>query len=119
MSGASALFIQTANAALLEAGWTAAEVDCVVTALTTDIATPALEAQATHGALKAAGLGQGQIAPYVCNPGGAKVIAAIKDALVLGPGRLDAGTTGQMMACAPRPGFTASYSTMHVQAPAA
>ncbi len=101
-------------------------------------------AQATHGALKAAGLDHGQIDRYVCHPGGAKVVAAIEDALVLGPGSLDAerqilrdagnmsaptvlfvmkavldaGTTGQMMACALGPGFTASYLPMHVQAPA-
>ncbi|HEY9038673.1 MAG TPA: type III polyketide synthase [Roseovarius sp.] len=279
MSGASALFVQAANAALLEAGWAAAEVDCIVTVSSTGIATPTLEAQvfgdmgfredvmrvpvfglgcaggvsglsiasalarggagakvllvvietcslsfradrlqkadiiaavlfgdgaaaacvsaekpcgkfvvlrrgyqklwpdtlkimgwdvddtglgvifdrsipdfvseefaqATQGALKAAGLDHGQIDRYVCHPGGAKVVAAIEDALDLTRGSLDAerqvlrdagnmsaptvlfvlravldvGTTGQMMACALGPGFTASYLPLDIEGQAA
>ncbi len=99
-------------------------------------------AQATHGALDAAGLVHGQIDRYVCHPGGAKVVAAIEGALELQSGSLDAerqilrdagnmsaptvlfvlkavldsGATGQMMACALGPGFTASYLPFHVEA---
>ncbi|WP_324753935.1 type III polyketide synthase [Roseovarius sp. Pro17] len=45
MTGAKALFIQSANDALLGAGWAAQDVDCVVTVSSTGIATPTLEAQ--------------------------------------------------------------------------
>lgn len=46
LHGAKALFIDAANKALCDAGWTAAEVDCVVTVTSTGIATPSLDAQA-------------------------------------------------------------------------
>lgn len=100
---------------------------------------------ATSGALKAANLNHDQIDRYVCHPGGAKVVTAIEGALHLEQGSLDAerqtlrdtgnmsaptvmfvmksvlaaGHTGQMMACALGPGFTASYLPFHVSAEAA
>ena len=46
LEGATALFIDAAEAALTDAGMTAAEVDTVVTVSSTGIATPTLEAQA-------------------------------------------------------------------------
>ena len=102
-------------------------------------------ASATDGALKAANLNHSQIDRYVCHPGGAKVVYAIEGALQLGQGSLnaerdtlraagnmsaptvmfvmkavlEAGTTGQMMACALGPGFTASFLPFHVSAEAA
>lgn len=102
-------------------------------------------AAATDGALKAANLKHDQIDRYVCHPGGAKVVDAIEGALHLEQGSLDAerdtlraagnmsaptvmfvvksvleaGTTGQMMACALGPGFTASFLPFHVSAEAA
>ena len=102
-------------------------------------------ASATDGALKAANLNHSQIDRYVCHPGGAKVVDAIEGALQLGQGSLnaerdtlraagnmsaptvmfvmkavlEAGTTGQMMACALGPGFTASFLPFHVSAEAA
>lgn len=102
-------------------------------------------AAATQSALTAANLTHGQIDRYVCHPGGAKVLAAIEGSLHLDQGSLDAeretlrtagnmsaptvmfvmksvldaGTTGQMMACALGPGFTASFLPFHVQAQAA
>ncbi len=102
-------------------------------------------ASATDGALKAANLNHNQIDRYVCHPGGAKVVDAIEGALQLGQGSLnaerdtlraagnmsaptvmfvmkavlEAGTTGQMMACALGPGFTASFLPFHVSAEAA
>jgi alkylresorcinol/alkylpyrone synthase len=98
-------------------------------------------AAATEGALKAANLKHSQIDRYVCHPGGAKVVDAIEGALHLDPGSLvaerdtlrdagnmsaptvmfvmksvlEAGTTGQMLACALGPGFTASFLPFHVQ----
>ena len=45
MTGAKAMFIEAAQAALADAAWSAAEVDCVVTVTSTGIATPSLEAQ--------------------------------------------------------------------------
>ena len=97
-------------------------------------------AAATQGALEAANLNHAQIDRYVCHPGGAKVVDAIEGALNLEQGILNAerevlrntgnmsaptvlfvmrevlnaGTTGQMMACALGPGFTASYMPFHV-----
>ncbi len=97
-------------------------------------------ADATKGALMAANLSHAQIDRYVCHPGGAKVVDAIENALHLEQGSLDAerqtlrdagnmsaptvmfvmksvldaGATGQMMACALGPGFTASYLPFHV-----
>jgi alkylresorcinol/alkylpyrone synthase len=91
--------------------------------------------------LKAANLKHSQIDRYVCHPGGAKVVDAIEGALHLDPGSLvaerdtlrdagnmsaptvmfvmksvlEAGTTGQMLACALGPGFTASFLPFHVQ----
>ncbi len=102
-------------------------------------------AAATEGALKAANLDRAQIERYVCHPGGAKVVDAIEGALRLDQGSLDAerntlravgnmsaptvmfvmksvidaGRTGQMMACALGPGFTASFLPFHVAARAA
>jgi alkylresorcinol/alkylpyrone synthase len=99
-------------------------------------------AAATKGALRAANLDQEQIDRYVCHPGGAKVVDAIEGALHLEQGSLDAeratlrvagnmsaptvmfvmksvldaGKTGQMMACALGPGFTASFLPFHVAA---
>jgi alkylresorcinol/alkylpyrone synthase len=101
-------------------------------------------ADATCGALEA-NLSHAQIDRYVCHPGGAKVVDAIEDALHLGRGCLDAergvlraagnmsaptvffvlksvleaGNTGQMMACALGPGFTASFLPFTVTAEAA
>ena len=97
-------------------------------------------ATATDGALKAANLEHDQIDRYVCHPGGAKVVEAIEGALHLDQGTLDAerdtlrsagnmsaptvmfvmkavidaGKTGQMIACALGPGFTASFLPFHV-----
>tara|TARA_R100001369_G_scaffold22590_1_gene41183 strand:+ start:205 stop:1221 length:1017 start_codon:yes stop_codon:yes gene_type:complete len=102
-------------------------------------------AVATDGALKAADLNHSQIDRYVCHPGGAKVVDAIECALHLDQGSLDAerdtlraagnmsaptvmfvmkavleaGTTGQMMACALGPGFTASFLPFYVSEDAA
>lgn len=102
-------------------------------------------AAATQGALKAANLNHSQIDRYVCHPGGAKVVDAIEDALHLDQGSLDAerdtlrtsgnmsaptvmfvmksvidaGNTGQMIACALGPGFTASFLPFHVSKEAA
>ncbi len=102
-------------------------------------------AGATEGALKAANLNHAQIDRYVCHPGGAKVVDAIEGALHLNRGSLDAeratlrvtgnmsaptimfvlklvldaGKTGQMMACALGPGFTASFLPFQVSAEAA
>jgi len=102
-------------------------------------------AAATECALKAANLNHAQIDRYVCHPGGAKVVDAIEGALHLNQGTLDAeratlraagnmsaptvmfvlkkvldaGQTGQMMACALGPGFTASFLPFHVSAEAA
>lgn len=92
-------------------------------------------APASQGALTAAGLTHDQIDRYVCHPGGAKVVTAIEGALNLEDGSLnaerdtlqaagnmsaptvffvmksvlDAGVSGQMMACALGPGFSAAF----------
>ena len=97
-------------------------------------------AAATRGALDASGLEHDEIDRYVCHPGGAKVVDAIEQAMELPDGSLDAeratlreagnmsaptvlfvlkkvlesGTSGQMMACALGPGFTASYLPLRV-----
>lgn len=102
-------------------------------------------AAATGDALTAADLEHDQIDRYVCHPGGAKVVDAIEGALHLDQGSLDAeretlraagnmsaptvmfvmksvldsGKTGQMMACALGPGFSASFLPFHVSAQAA
>ena len=102
-------------------------------------------AAATDSALKAANLDHTQIDRYVCHPGGAKVVEAIEGALHLDQGSLvaerdtlraagnmsaptvmfvmksvlEAGTTGQMMACALGPGFTASFLPFYITAEAA
>ena len=99
-------------------------------------------APATQGALNAASLTHEQIDRYVCHPGGAKVVEAIEGALNLETGCLnaeretlrragnmsaptvffvmqsvlEAGVTGQMMACALGPGFSASFLPFHVSA---
>jgi alkylresorcinol/alkylpyrone synthase len=98
-------------------------------------------AAATRAALLASDLSVSQIDRFVCHPGGAKVVEAIEGALHLRSGCLDAeravlrdagnmsaptvmfvmksvlnaGATGQMMACALGPGFTASYLPFHVK----
>ncbi|WP_281824727.1 type III polyketide synthase [Jannaschia rubra] len=46
LDGGTALFIDAARRALDAAGWTGADVDCVVTVCSTGIATPSLEARA-------------------------------------------------------------------------
>lgn len=92
-------------------------------------------ADAAASALQAADLTATQIDRYVCHPGGAKVVDAIEGTMDLPAGSLqaerdvlrragnmsaptvmfvlksvlDAGTSGQMMACALGPGFTASF----------
>ena len=92
-------------------------------------------ASAVQGALEAASLTHDQVDRYVCHPGGAKVLEAIEGALDLEQGSLRAekntlrdfgnmsaptvffvmkevlqsGASGQMMACALGPGFTASF----------
>ncbi len=102
-------------------------------------------ASATQGALEAANLNHEEIDRYVCHPGGAKVVDAIEGALHLDQGSLVAerevlraagnmsaptvmfvmkavledGASGQMMACALGPGFTASYLPFHVEKEAA
>jgi len=102
-------------------------------------------ALATACALDRSGLHHEQVDRYVCHPGGAKVVTAIETALRIERGSLDAeretlreaenmsaptvmfvmisvldsGATGQMMACALGPGFTASYLPFHVEARAA
>ncbi len=122
-------------------GW---DVDDTGLGVVFDRSIPAFVAEhfgaATAGALAAADLTPARIDRYVCHPGGAKVIAAIEEAMDLAAGSLDAerrvlrqcgnmsaptvifvlravldaGTTGQMMACALGPGFTASYLPLHV-----
>ncbi len=98
------------------------------------------ESGAATRALLASDLSASQIDRFVCHPGGAKVVDAIEGALHLRSGSLDAeravlrdagnmsaptvmfvmksvlnaGATGQMMACALGPGFTASYLLFHV-----
>lgn len=98
-------------------------------------------AGAVGSALEAASLQPDQIDRYVCHPGGAKVVDAIEGALDLTQGALgaerevlrqfgnmsaptvmfvmkavlDAGTSGQMLACALGPGFTASFLPFHVE----
>lgn len=102
-------------------------------------------AEATQGALRAANLDHSRIDRYVCHPGGAKVVDAIEGVLHLDQGSLEAeretlraagnmsaptvlfvmksvlaaGKTGQMMACALGPGFTASFLPFHVSDKAA
>lgn len=97
-------------------------------------------AAATDSALKAANLNRAQVDRFVCHPGGAKVVDAIESALHLDQGSLNAerdtlrtagnmsaptvmfvmksviesGSTGQMLACALGPGFTASFLPFHV-----
>lgn len=101
-------------------------------------------AGAAQEARTACALTHDQIDRYVCHPGGAKVVEAIEDALHLEAGSLqaerdtlrqagnmsaptvlfvlkqalDAGTTGQMMACALGPGFTASFLPLKITAKA-
>lgn len=100
---------------------------------------------AAQGALRAANLDDVQINRFVCHPGGAKVVEALEGARHLNQGSLDAeretlrragnmsaptvmfvlksvlgsGRTGQMMACALGPGFTASFLPFTVEAMAA
>ncbi|MCA0942049.1 type III polyketide synthase [Salipiger pacificus] len=100
---------------------------------------------AAQEAVRATRLADTQIARYVCHPGGAKVVEALEGALHIEQGSLDAereilrragnmsaptvlfvlravldaGRTGQMMACALGPGFTASFLPLSVGAKAA
>ena len=102
-------------------------------------------ATAAQSALAASDLTHDQIDRYVCHPGGAKVVAAIEGALKLDENSLDSerdvlrdcgnmsaptvmyvlksvldkGDTGQMMACALGPGFSAAFLPFHVEASAA
>ena len=97
-------------------------------------------ANAMDDALTAFGLSHEVIDRYVCHPGGTKVVEAIEDVLHLSRGSLKAerdvlreagnmsaptvlfvmdmvlrqGVSGQMMACALGPGFTASFLPFHV-----
>lgn len=97
-------------------------------------------APAVKDALSACNLTHEDIDRYVCHPGGTKVVEAIESALHLNQGSLSAerdvlrragnmsaptvlfvmdtvlkqGDTGQMMACALGPGFTASFLPFHV-----
>ena len=99
---------------------------------------------AVDRALAATGLARGDIARFVCHPGGAKVVTAIESALHLEQGALQAerevlrtagnmsaptvlfvlervlneGATGQMMASALGPGFSAAFLPFHVEAAA-
>ena len=98
-------------------------------------------AAATAEALSAAGLRAEDVDRFVCHPGGAKVVDAIEGALHLEQGSLQAerevlrqagnmsaptvlfvlkavleeGRTGQMVACALGPGFTAAYLPFTVE----
>ena len=47
-------------------------------------------AAATDAFLRKHGLGRGDLAGYVCHPGGAKVVAALEEALDLAPGAMTA-----------------------------
>lgn len=127
-------------------GW---EVDDIGFGVVFDRSIPAFMAQefesAAQEAVTAAQLGDTQIDRYVCHPGGAKVVEALEGALHLNQGSLDAerdtlrnygnmsaptvlfvlksvlaaGRSGQMMACALGPGFTASFLPFTVDARAA
>jgi alkylresorcinol/alkylpyrone synthase len=98
-------------------------------------------AEAVDETLAAIGLVRGDVDRFVCHPGGAKVVAAIEDALDLPTGMLDAeretlrrygnmsaptvlfvlkavlesSGRGRMMACALGPGFTAAFIPVHVE----
>jgi len=104
-----------------------------------DFVTEHFETAATR-ALTAIGLSRDSIDRFVCHPGGAKVVTALEGALHLQQGSLQAerdvlreagnmsaptvlfvlervlreGATGQMMAAALGPGFTAAFLPMHV-----
>ena len=127
-------------------GW---EVDETGFGVVFDRSIPAFIAQefeaAAQEAVRAANLDDSRIDRYVCHPGGAKVVEALEGALHLNQGSLDveretlrkfgnmsaptvmfvlksvldAGRTGQMMACALGPGFTASFLPLSVDARAA
>ena len=99
-------------------------------------------ADAVDTALSATGFSRADIDRFVCHPGGAKVITAIEGAMDLPAGTLDderevlrgagnmsaptvlfvlervlkGGATGQMMAAALGPGFTAAFLPLHVGA---
>ncbi|WP_138934435.1 type III polyketide synthase [Roseovarius arcticus] len=101
-------------------------------------------ADAIDGALARSGLTREDIARFVCHPGGAKVVLAIEEAMELEGGTLDAerevlraagnmsaptvlfvmervlrsGASGQMMATALGPGFSAAFLPFHVAAAA-
>jgi alkylresorcinol/alkylpyrone synthase len=98
-------------------------------------------AEAVDEALSAAGLERGDVDRFICHPGGAKVVAAIENALDLPPGVLDAereilrrygnmsaptvlfvlkavledAEPGRMMACALGPGFSAAFLPIIVE----
>lgn len=99
-------------------------------------------AGATQAALAATGLRREEISRFVCHPGGAKVVDALEDTLELTQGSLNSerevlrragnmsaptvlfvlddvlrsGQSGQMMATALGPGFTASFLPLKVAA---
>lgn len=98
-------------------------------------------AEATDTALAASGLDRTDIDRFICHPGGMKVVEAIEGTLALDSGSLDAerhvlrdygnmsaptvlfvlkeviesGATGQMVACALGPGFTASFIPLLIE----
>ena len=102
-------------------------------------------AQAADTALAATGLARDSVDRLVCHPGGAKVIEAIESTLSLGQGTLDSereilrqygnmsaptvlfvlkdvldrGISGQLVACALGPGFTAAFLPLSVTRAAA
>lgn len=99
-------------------------------------------AQAATRAQAALGLDPAGISRFVCHPGGTKVVEAIERAVTLPPGSLDAeravlrragnmsaptvlfvlqevleaGTSGQLLACALGPGFTGAFLPIHAEA---
>lgn len=126
-------------------GW---DVDDVGLGVVFDRSIPAFVAEhmtsATDGALARSGLSRTDIVRFVCHPGGAKVVTAIEGALDLPGGTLDAeravlrdagnmsaptilfvmervlasGASGQMMATALGPGFSAAFLPFYVGAAA-
>lgn len=126
-------------------GW---DVDDVGLGVVFDRSIPAFTlenmAEAVDGALARSGLARADIARFVCHPGGAKVVKAIEEAMDLASGTLDAerevlrtagnmsaptvlfvmeqvlqsGASGQMMATALGPGFSAAFVPFNVGAAA-
>lgn len=124
-------------------GW---DVDAAGLGVVFDRAIPAFAQEhfgpAADTALARLGLARDGIDRYVCHPGGAKVVAALEEALALPPGLLDcerevlrdygnmsaptalfvldrviaAGHTGQMLLTALGPGFTAAFLPLRLEA---